>query len=138
VKAGASVSALSTPGAEASFTASVSGLPLLLVIAAGRDSAGTPKFVIGLGSSSVNAVLKPTATLAGSPSYSAASKALGGARPGIIVNVPTVLALLEGAGLTEDPTISGLVPFLSGVTTVYGGDETAGVIKRFKLVVGLR
>jgi hypothetical protein len=136
-RTGASVQTLSTRGTEASFTASVSGLPLLLVVAAGRDSAGQPKFVIGLGSNSVSAALNPTSTLSGSASYREATKALGGTQPGIIANVPTVLALLEGAGLAEDPTIGKLVPFLRGVTTVSAGDESAGTLRRFKLVVGL-
>jgi hypothetical protein len=136
-KAGASVQAISAPGTEASFTASISGLPLLLVIGAGQNSAGQAKFIIGLGTSSVGAVLSPTSTLAHAASYSAASKALGGAQPGVLASVPTVLALLEGAGLSEDPSIAGLVPFLRGVTTVSGGDETVGAVKRFKLVLGL-
>ncbi len=136
-RTGASGQIQSTPGAEASATASVKGLPLLLVIAAGHDAAGQAKFVVGLGQSSVGAALSAAKLLSGSSSYQAASAGLGGAQPGLIVNVPTVLALLEGAGLAEDPTISGLTPFLRGITTVYGGDQTLGSVKRFKLVLGL-
>jgi hypothetical protein len=136
-KAGASVQTLRAAGTEASVTASINGLPLLLVIAAGRDSAGQAKFVIGLGSSSVSAALDPANTLAGSSAAQSATKALGGARPGLIVSVPTVLELLEGAGLAEDPTISKLVPALRSVMTVSGGDQTVGAIRRFKLLIGL-
>jgi hypothetical protein len=137
-QAGDSVEALSIPGAEASITAGVKGLPLPLVIASGRDSAGQAKFVVGLGSDSVNTVLDPPKKLAGSNAYQAASGALGGAQPGLIVSVPTVLALLEGAGLAEDPTISGLVPFLHGISAVYGGDQSLGSVERFRMLLGLR
>jgi hypothetical protein len=136
-QAGDQVQQLSIPGTEAAFTTGVSGLPLPLVIASGHDSAGHAKFIIGLGSGSINAVLAPPKALSGSSSFQTATGALGGAQPGIIVSVPTVLALLEGAGLDEDPTIAGLVPFLRSVTNVYGGDQSLGSVKRFKLVLGL-
>ena len=124
-------------GTEAAITPGVAGLPLPLVIASGRDSAGQAKFIVGLGEGSINAVLAPPKTLSSSSSFQSASGALGGAQPGIIVSVPTVLALLEGAGLDEDPTIAGLVPFLHSITNVYGGDQSLGSVERFKLVLGL-
>jgi hypothetical protein len=136
-KAGASVQTASIRGTEASFTASVTGLPLVLVVAAGEDSAGQAKFVIGLGPGSVGTALRPSSTLASASSYQSASQALGGAQPGIIASVPTILELLEGAGLAEDPTISTLLPVLRNVTTVTGGDQSLGTVRRFKLVVGL-
>jgi hypothetical protein len=40
-------------------------------------------------------------------------------------------------GLSEDPTISGLVPFLHAVSAVYGGDQSLGSVERFKLLLGL-
>ena len=136
-QAGDSVQKLSVAGTEAAITTGVAGLPLPLVIASGRDSAGQAKFIVGLGEGSINAVLAPPKTLSASSSFQSASGALGGAQPGIIVSVPTVLALLEGAGLDEDPTIAGLVPFLHSITNVYGGDQSLGSVKRFKLVLGL-
>ena len=50
----------------------------------------------------MSAALNPTATLAGSERAQAAAHALGeGIQPSLIVEVPTLLALLEGLGLTE-------------------------------------
>ena len=135
-QAGASVETLPTPGTEAAVTASVSGLPLLLVVAAGRDSAGQPRFVVGLGQSSVTAALNPSGTLASASTYRSAAQSLG-AQPNLIASVPTVLALLEGAGLSEEPAVARLLPLLRGVNSVTGGDESAGSLKRFKLVLGL-
>jgi hypothetical protein len=136
-QAGDSVQKLSVAGTEAAITTGVAGLPLPLVIASGRDADGQAKFIVGLGDGSINAVLAPPKTLSAASSFGSASGALGGAQPGIIVSVPTVLALLEGAGLDEDPTIAGLVPLLHGITNVYGGDQSLGSVKRLKLVRGL-
>jgi hypothetical protein len=137
---GASVQTSSVPGTDAAVTARLSGLPVALVIAAGRGVGGQSKFVIGLGEASVAAALHPSTTLASSPATSAAGTALGeGTQPSVIVEVPTLLSLLEGIGLTDDPAISGLVPYLRSVTTVAGGAHRLDAsVERFKLVLGLR
>jgi hypothetical protein len=137
---GASVQATPVPGTDAAVTARLTGLPVALVIAAGRGAGGQSKFVMGLGEASVAAALNPPGTLASSPAASAAAGALGeGAQPSVIVEVPTLLSLLEGVGLTEDPSISGLVPYLRSMTTVAGGAHRLdAAVERFKLVVGLR
>jgi Protein of unknown function (DUF3352) len=137
---GASVQASSLPGTDAAATARLSGLPVALVIADGRGAGGQSKFVIGLGEASVAAALRPSGTLASSPTASAAAAALGeGTQPSIVVDVPTLLSLLEGIGLTEDPTISGVVPYLRSITSVAGGAHRLDTaVERFKLVAGLR
>ena len=48
-------------------------------------------------------------------------------------------ALLKTLGLTEDPTLGQVVPFLRGVTTVAGGGHSlGGGVERFKLLLELR
>jgi len=137
---GASVQPASVPGTDAAVTARLAGLPVALVIANGPSASGQTKFVIGIGESSVAEALNPSGTLASAPASSEAATVLGeGAQPSIIVQVPTLLSLLEGIGLTEDPTISSFVPYLRSVTTIAGGAHRLGAtVERFRLVIGLR
>ena len=138
-KAGNSTQAASIPGTDAAVAAKVSGLPVTLVIANGRDSAGETKFVLGLGEASVTGALNPSSTLASAASRNAAAAALGeGLQPSLLFEVPTLLSLLEGVGLTEDPTISKVVPYLHAIGTIAGGGHAlGGEVERFKLTIGL-
>jgi hypothetical protein len=139
-KVGGSVSATSIPGTEAAVAARLSGLPVVLDIAAGSDSAGQAKFVLGIGEASVAAALRPSATLSSATTRSAAASALGeGAQPSLMVNFPTLLGLLEGLGLTESPSISKFVPYLRSLSTLAGGGhDLGGEVERFKLTIGLQ
>jgi hypothetical protein len=138
--AGDSVSATSIPGTDAAVSVNARGLPIALDIADGRDARGQTKFVIGLGEASVGAALSPPSTFASASSYAAAAAQLGeGMQPSLIVQLPTLLSLLEGIGLTEDPTIHALVPFGRALTTVAAGTKsTGGGIRRARLVAALR
>jgi hypothetical protein len=137
---GGVVQGLSLPGAEAAVEVRLEQLPVALVVAAGRDSGGKAKFVIGLGEASVTAALNPSSTLASSASVANASAGLGeGLKPSAIVGVPTLLSLLEGLGLTEDPSIAPLVPYLHAISSVYGGSRNlGGDAQRLRIVADLR
>jgi hypothetical protein len=136
---GGSVQTATVAGTDAAIEARLSGLPVALYIANGTDAAGKTKFVIGIGEASVQAALNPSSTLSGAAAYGTASAALNGARPSVIVDFPTLLGLLEGVGLTEDPTIAPFVPYLRSLTTLSGGATSAGSgIERFGLVLGLQ
>ena len=137
---GGIVQPASLGGTEAAATVRLKGLPIALVIAAGRGAGGQSKFVIAVGEASVPAALNPSSTLASAQSTSAAASALGeGAQPSVLLEVPTLLGLLEGIGLTEDPTISPFVPYLRSITTVAGGPHRIDpAVERFKLLAGLR
>jgi len=138
-KAGGSTQPASIPGTDAAVGVRLNGLPVILDIADGRDSSGQSKFVLGLGEASVAAALNPPSTLAGTAPESAAAAALGeGIQPSLTVDFPTLLGLLEGVGLTEDPSISKLVPYLRSVTTLAGGGHSLGAgVERVRLVLGL-
>jgi len=111
----------------------------VLYIANGTDAAGKTKFVIGIGEASVETALNPSSTLSGAAAYGTASAVLDGAHPSVIVDFPTLLGLLEGVGLSEDPTISPFVPYLRSLTTLSGGTTSApGGVERFRLVLGLQ
>ncbi len=138
-QSGGSVQATTIPGTDAAVAARLSGLPVVLYIANGTDAAGKTKFVIGIGESSVQTALAPSSTLSGAAAYGTASAALDGAHPSVIVDFPTLLGLLEGVGLSEDPTISPFVPYLRSLTTLSGGATSAsGGIERLRLVLGLQ
>lgn len=139
-KSGGSVQSISIPGTDAAISARVNGLPVELDIANGRSTSGQTKFVIGLGQASVQDALHPSSTLSSAASSSVAATALGeGARPSLTVDFPTLLSLLEGVGLSEDPSISKAVPYLRSLTTLAGGGKSlSGGIERFRLVLGLQ
>jgi hypothetical protein len=139
-KGGASVQAVTIAGTDAAVGVHASGLPVMLDIASGVDSSGHAKFVLGLGEASVTAALSPSSTLAGAASTHAAATALGeGIQPNLLADVPTLLSLLEGVGLTEDPTLSKVLPYLRSVTTVAGGTRSLGAgVERARVVIGLR
>jgi hypothetical protein len=140
VKAGGSLQHASIPGTDASVGARLTGLPVILDIADGRDSSGHTKFVLGFGEASVTAALSPSSTLVTAPSRGTAASTLGeGAQPSILADFPTLLSLLEGVGLTEDPSFSKFVPYLRSLTTLSGGGhDLGGEVQRFRLVLGLQ
>jgi Protein of unknown function (DUF3352) len=135
-----SAQAVSIPGTDAAITARVSGLPVELDIADGRAANGQTEFVIGVGEASVEDALKPSSTLAGSATLSAAASALGeGIQPTLVVNFPQLLGLLEGVGLSEDPTIAGLLPDLRTLSTLSGGGHSlGGGVERTRVVATLQ
>jgi Protein of unknown function (DUF3352) len=139
-RAGSSVQAASFPGAEASVAVYLSGFPITLNIVDARDAHGHTKFVIGLGEASVAAALNPSSTLSSAGSTTAASAVLGeGIQPSLTIDFPTLLGLLEAVGLSEDPTISKLVPYLRTLTTLSGGGKTLPEgVERFRLVLGVQ
>jgi len=139
-KSGGTVQPVSIPGTDAAISARVNGLPVELDIANGRGAGGQTKFVIGLGQASVQDALQPSSTLSSSSSYSAAQTALGeGSQPSVTVDFPTLLSLLEGVGLSEDASISKVVPYMRSLTTLSGGAKNlGGGIERFRLVLGLQ
>ncbi len=139
-RSGAAPQKVSIPGADAAVGVRLQGLPLVLAIADGRSSSGRTELVLGLGEPSVAAALNPASTLASSAARSAAAGTLGeGIQPSVIVNFPTLLGLLEGVGLSEDPSLTGVLPYLRSLTTLAGGGrQLSGGVERFRLVLGLR
>jgi hypothetical protein len=139
-RGGGSVQSAKIPGSETAIGVRLSGLPVVLDVAAGKTASGQAKFVIGLGEQSVQEALNPKTTISGSAPYGTASAALGhGIQPNAIVDFPTLLGLLEGVGLTEDPSVAPFVPYLRSLTTLSaGGGSIGGGIARYRLVLGLQ
>jgi hypothetical protein len=131
--AGAVVTGASIPGTDAAVSVKLQGFPAVIFIADGQN-----KFVLGLGQASVEGALRPSSTLATSPSYSTASSTLGGGiEPSLIVEFPTLLGFLEGVGLTQSPGVSNLIPYFKSLGTLTAGATSKGGVERFRLVLGL-
>ncbi len=78
--------------------------------------------MLGLGEAAVTAALNPQSTLGSAPSHKAAEAALGESiQPNLMLDFTTLLALLEGVGLTSDPSLAPLLPYLRSATTLDGG-----------------
>ena len=139
-KSGAEATPATIPGTEAAVEAKITGLPVTLVIADGRAANGHAKFVLGLGETSIQDALNPPSTMSGAAGYSAAQTALGeGIQPSIVVNFPTLVSLLEGVGLTENPPVSTFIPYLRNSATLAGGGKSlGGGVERLRLVLGLQ
>ena len=57
----------------------------------------------------------------------------------MIVEFAPLLSLLEGVGLSEDPSISHVLPYLRSLSTLVGGGKSlGGGIERYRLVAGLQ
>ncbi|HXW58775.1 MAG TPA: DUF3352 domain-containing protein [Solirubrobacteraceae bacterium] len=136
---GGSVGPTSIPGTDAAIQVRVPGLPVELAIANGKAANGQTKFVIGLAEASVTAALRPASTLSSAATRSNASAMLGeGIQPSVIINFQTLLSLLEGFGLNEDPAISRFLPLMRASTTLAGGaKQLDGEVQRLRLVLGL-
>jgi hypothetical protein len=139
-KAGGVVQPASIAGTEAAVGVRLSGLPVILDVADGRDSSGAAKFVLGFGEASVKDALAPPNELSASAPHTAAAASIGeGTQPSIMLDFPTLLTLLEGVGLTEAPPLSKFVPYLRSLTTLSGGGhELGGGVERFRVVLGLQ
>jgi len=139
-KSGVAVTSASLPGTEAAIAVRLSGLPVVLYIAAGPDSNGSAKFVLGVGEASVQTALHPPSVLGASAPHTTAAASLGeGIQPSLIVSFPTFLSLVEAVGLIEDQSIAKFVPYLRAATTlVGGGHELNSEVQRFRLVLGLQ
>jgi Protein of unknown function (DUF3352) len=135
-EAGGQSAPTSVPGTETAVTIKLPSFPLTLTLAAGQG-----KFVVGLGSSSVQEALNPQTTLAGSSSYSAAASALGqGLQPSALIEFHTLSGLIESLGLSQAPGVSGFASAIAplGTVTAGGGESLSGAVKRARVVIGLQ
>jgi hypothetical protein len=136
--AGATVANASIPGADAAMSVKLPGFPAVIFIADGTSTSGQSKFVLGLGQQSIEGALSPSATLSTSAAYTSATATLGGGiEPSLIVEFPTLLGFLEGIGLTQSPSVSGLVPYLKSLGTLTAGATGSDGTQRYKVVLGL-
>ncbi|MHB1538830.1 MAG: DUF3352 domain-containing protein [Solirubrobacteraceae bacterium] len=133
-RTGAHVAKTSLTGAESAESVKVSGLPFVLDLGA----RGT-RVAFGLGPGSVQAALAPPqGALSTSALYSEASRQLGGARPVLLLDFPTLLSFLEGLGLTEGRSLSGVVAYLRPLGALAGAvGKPEGAVEQLQFVLPL-
>jgi hypothetical protein len=135
-EAGAETSSTSIPGTEAAVTVKLPDFPLALTLADGQG-----KFVLGLGTSSIEEALNPQSTLAGSTLYSSAASALGQTiQPSAAIEFHTLDGLIESLGLSQAPGFSGVASALTPLSSLAagGGESLADGVKRARVVLGLQ
>lgn len=135
-ESGGEVQGTSIPGTDAAVLVKLPNFPLALTIADGQG-----KFVLGLGQASVQEALNPQSTLAGSPLYTNAEKALGGGiKPSAAVEFHTLSSLIESLGLSQAPGFSGIASALQPLSSLAagGGQTLSGGVKRARLVLALQ
>jgi Protein of unknown function (DUF3352) len=134
-EAGGEVSPASVPGAEAAVAIKLPNFPAALTLADGQG-----KFVIGLGTPSVQEALSPQSTLAGSSAYNAAASALGeGIQPSALVDFRTLLGIVESLS-GEAAGFSGATSALQPLSalSVGGSESLSDGVKRSRVVLGLQ
>ena len=135
-EAGAETSSTSIPGTETAVTVKLPDFPLALTIADGQG-----KFILGLGTSSIEEALNPQSTLAGGTLYSSAASALGqGIQPSAAIEFRTLDGLIESLGLNQAPGFSGIASALQPLSSLAagGGESLSNGVKRARVVLGLQ
>jgi hypothetical protein len=135
-EAGGETSPTSIPGTETAMTVKLPDFPIALTMAYGQG-----KFVMGIGSSSVEEALSPQSTLASSSAYSTAASALGqGIQPSVAIEFATLKGLIESLGLNSAPGFSGIASTLGPLAdlAIGGGESLADGVKRSRVVLGVQ
>jgi hypothetical protein len=135
-EAGGVTAPTSVPGTETAVTVKLPNFPLTLTMAYGQG-----KFVVGVGTPSIQEALSPQSTLAGTPNYDIAAGALGqGLKPSALVEVHTLSGLLESLGLNQTPGFSGFASAVAPLSAIAvgGGESLPGGVTRARVVLALQ
>ena len=131
---GARVRPADVPGYDKAYQVRVPPLPFAVFIA-GSDE----RVSIGLNPKALSDVAAPTDKLGDAGSFDSASSALGdGIRPSVLVDFPTVVQLLEGIGLGNNPDYKKAKPYLDAIGVISAGGKHEGDTSKARLAVGLR
>lgn len=130
---GVRASRTSVSGADEAVAFRTDQFPFPIVAAVGND-----RFVLGVGNTAVAQGLKPTTTLADSPSFKGAAQALGDVKPSFFVDVSAIGSLIGAAAPSGDPETQQVVDALQKVSTVAAGTQRDGSTQRTKVVVTLK
>jgi hypothetical protein len=121
------------PGADEAVEFSADGFPLPIIAAVGND-----RFVLGIGAKAAAEGVKPTTTLADSPSFKSASQTLGDVKPAFFLDVSAVGSLLGALVPATDPETQQVMSALQKVSTVAAGTQRDGSTQRTKIVITLK
>jgi hypothetical protein len=123
------------PGYDTAIKAGLAdGLPVALNVAANDE-----RFSIGINPQAMADVLAPEKTFGDSETYDRANDVLGGdVRPLFVLDFPSVISVIEGFGLTENPDYAKVKPYLDAYGTIAFGSAHDGDVARYAFGVGLR
>ena len=94
--------------------------------------------MIGLGDAATVAALTPIKTLAKSPSFAAASGALGDDGPAFFVSADQAVQYLAASIGLDDPNFKLLKPYLARLSYLTaGGEDSLKLIARARLAMGI-
>ncbi len=133
-RAGLAVSSTRIRGYEKAIEVRAPRLPIPFYVAAGGDV-----FSLGVNADALADVVKPSQRLGDSTAYKGAAKLLGsGIRPSFVLDLPTVVRLLEGFGLGNRPEFARVKRYLDAIGAIGAGASRQGDVTHSRLVVGLR
>jgi hypothetical protein len=132
---GREVEPAQVPGYDTAIKSKLSeGAPISIYIAANGE-----RFSAGVNPEALTAVNAPAKTFGDSEAYANATKSLGGElRPVFVLDFPSVVSLLEGFGLSNNPGFAKVKPYLDAYGSIAVGTVHDGDVSRFALAVGLR
>ena len=131
---GAEVTRTEIDGYDNAIEIRLPGLPVAGVVAGSGE-----RLSIGLNREAVADVAAPRTKLGDEPSYAAAGKVLGsGIKPALIVDFPTVVQLLEGLGLGDNPQFKDAKPYLDAIGVIAAGATRSGDVSKARLAVQLK
>jgi hypothetical protein len=122
-----------TQGVDEGVRLRFEGAPEIVIASAGE------RFLVAVGDSALRAALEPPQKLGDNERFQEAAGMLGeGFEPVFFFDLPSVLQLVEGAGLADDPDYRKAQPYLRAFTTIAAGGKRDGDVSRGRLVVGVR
>jgi hypothetical protein len=135
-RSGARVQDGSVDGYDTVYELHFSGLPLPIPF---YLAANDERVSFGVNPDALSAVAHPADRLADSPKYRAATESLGdGLEPAMVLDLPTVLRLVEGFGVGNNPSYKKVKPYLDAFGVIAAGTRREGDTAKGALAVGLR
>ena len=133
-KLGTSVRPADVPGYKSAYQIRLPGFPVVLFVAGSDD-----RVSIGVNPKALSDVANAPNKLGDSPAFDSATNSLGdGIRPSVLVDFPTVVQLLEGIGLGNNPDYKKAKPYLDSIGVISAGGRREGDTTKARLAVGLR
>lgn len=134
-KAGANVRPAEIDGYDVAVEVRSAQAPISLFIAANDE-----RFSVGVNPQAMSDLLSPDDKLGDSDTYDNAVDALGGdgIKPFAIIDTPTVVALLESFGISEQEGYDKVKPYLDALGPISVGSSHDGDVARFAFALGLR
>ncbi|MCW2966578.1 MAG: hypothetical protein JWM71_350 [Solirubrobacteraceae bacterium] len=133
-KAGLQVQSANVQGYDSAIEVRSPRLPVSVFVAAGGNH-----FSVGINPQALTDLLHPSSTLGSSATYANARKALGGdLKPVFVLDTPSIVGLLEGFGLSNQPSFAKAKPILDVLGPISVGTAHDGNVARAAFALALR